>query len=147
MNKNSKGISLILTDGDSNKLYGYLEISCYESHHAKVDAGVAPLNEPVWFKLLSSRTSFQLEEEFQAPPNLNSEVSTPKILLFSSWYFMQIGWWESVGHLQTLSWSCPTFQIKVQRCPQTRTRAGNSSSYWAVQNPHEAEIPWEKNHW
>ena len=42
----------------------------------------------VWFKLLSSRTSFQLEDEFRTPQNLNSEVSTPKILLFSSWYFM-----------------------------------------------------------
>ena len=25
-------------------------------------------------------------------PNLNSEVSKPQILLFSYWFFMQIGW-------------------------------------------------------
>ena len=60
---------------------------------------------------------------------------TPKILLFSSWYFIQIGWWESVGHIQTLSQRCPMLRIKVWRCPETRTRAGNSSSYWAIQNP------------
>ena len=89
----------------------------------------------VWSKLLSSRTSFQFEDEFQMPPNLNPEVSTPKILLFSSWYFMQIGWQESIAHLWTLSQRCPTLWIKVRRCPETRSRAGNSSSYLAVQNP------------
>ena len=27
-------------------------------------------------------------------------------------------------------------QIKVQRCPETHTPAGNSSSYWVIQNPN-----------
>ena len=59
-----------------------------------------------------SPMSFQLEDEFQTLRTY-SEVSTPKILLFSSRYFMQIGWQESVGHLRTLSRRCPTFRIKV----------------------------------
>ena len=63
---------------------------------------------------------------------------TPKILLFSSWYFMQIVWWESIGHLRTLSQRCPMLRIKVWRCPETRTRAGNSSSNWPIQNPLES---------
>ena len=89
----------------------------------------------MWFKLLSSRSSFQLEDEFQTPLNLNSEVSTPKILLlFSFWYFMQKGRAGSIGPLPTLSWRCPMPRIKVWRCPETRTRAGNSFSYWAIQN-------------
>ena len=29
-------------------------------------------------------------------PNLYSEVSKPKILLFSYWFFMQIGWREAL---------------------------------------------------
>ena len=78
----------------------------------------------VWFELLSSRTSFQLKDEFWTPSNLNSEVSTPKILLFSSWYFMQMAWWESIGHLRTLSQRCPMLWIKVWRCPETHARLG-----------------------
>ena len=50
---------------------------------------------------------------------LNSEVSNPKMLLFSYWFFMQLGWVGSLEHFQTLSWRCPTFQIKVRRCPET----------------------------
>ena len=83
----------------------------------------------------SVRGRVSSSNKFRTPPNLNSEVSTPKILLFSSWYFMQIGCQESVGHLRTLSQRCPMLRIKVWRCPETRTRAGNSSSYWAIQNP------------
>ena len=33
-----------------------------------------------------------LRMSFRTPLNLNSEVSNPKILLFSYWFFMQIGW-------------------------------------------------------
>ena len=33
-------------------------------------------------------------------------------------------------------------RIKVRRCPKTHTRAGNSSSYWAIQNP-----PTPSPHW
>ena len=95
------------------------------------------LNCSVRARVSSSRMSFW------TPPNLNSEVSTlvwttltlnseasnPKILLFSYWFFLQIGWAGSIGLLRTLSWRCSTLRIKVCRCPETRTRAGNSSSY------------------
>ena len=74
------------------------------------------LNCSVWGRVSSSRTSCW------TPPNLNSEVSNPKILSFSYWFFMQIGWAGSVGHLQTLSRRCPTLRIKVRRCPETRPR-------------------------
>ena len=45
---------------------------------------------------------FPTRTRFWTLPNLNSEVSTPKILLFSYWFFMQIGWtaftaWISQG--------------------------------------------------
>ena len=46
-------------------------------------------------------------------------------------------WGRVSGHLWTLSRRCPTLRIKVRRCPETRTRAGNSSSYWAIQNPRD----------
>ena len=36
------------------------------------------------------------------------------------------------GHLRTLFWRCSMLWIKVQRYPETRTWAGNSSSYWAT---------------
>ena len=83
----------------------------------------------VRFKLLSSRSSFQLEDEFRIPLNLNSEVSNCKISLFSSRYFMQIDVF-AVGHL----W------IKVRRCLETRPRAGNSTSNWGVQNPRRETV-------
>ena len=76
-----------------------------------------------------------LRMSFWTPQNLNSEVSNPKILLFSYWFFMQIGWAGSIGHLWTLSQRCSTLWIMVWRCPETRTWAGNPSSYWAIQNP------------
>ena len=54
---------------------------------------------------------------------------------------MQIGWVGSVGHLRTISRRYPMLlTVKVWRCPETRTRAGNSSSYWATQNPRPLRI-------
>ena len=44
------------------------------------------LNGSVRGRVSSSRT------RFWTLLNLNSEVSTPKILLFSHWFVMQIGW-------------------------------------------------------
>ena len=73
------------------------------------------LNGSVRERVSSSRT------RFWTLPNLNSEVSTPKILLFSYWFFMQIGWtafttWISLGIRL-----CRHFQIKVRKCPNMRT--------------------------
>ena len=48
------------------------------------------LNGSVRGRVSSSRT------RFWTLPNLYSEVSKPKILLFSYWFFMQIGWREAL---------------------------------------------------
>ena len=48
------------------------------------------LNSSVRGRVSSSR------KRFWTLPNLYSEVSKPKILLFSYWFFMQIGWREAL---------------------------------------------------
>ena len=51
-----------------------------------VDPPMCDLNCSVQGRVPSLRTSFK------TPLNLNSEVSNPKILLFSYWFFTEIGW-------------------------------------------------------
>ena len=50
---------------------------------------------PVHSERLRDRVSSS-RKRFWTLPNLNSEVSQPKILLFSYWFFMQIGWRETL---------------------------------------------------
>ena len=91
--------------------------------------------ENVWFKLLSSMTTLKLEDEFL-------DTSKPQFRGVLCCKLRFRGVQKFVGHLRTLSWRCPTLRIKVRRCPETRTRAGNSSSYWAIQNPRKHYLRW-----
>ena len=67
------------------------------SEHVKL----CDLNDSVRGRVSSPRT------RFWTLPNLNSEVSEPKILLFSYWFLKKLG----IGHFQTLIWKCPTVQF------------------------------------
>ena len=86
-----------------------------------------------------------LRTRFWTLPNLNSEVSIPKILLFSYWFFMQIGWTAFTAWISLGIGLHGHFQIKVRKCPEPRPRAANSSSNWAVQitrNPAVCSFSW-----
>ena len=72
-------------------------------------------------RVSSSRT------RFWTLPNLNLEVSTPKILLFSYWFFMQIGWTAFTAWISLGIRLCRHFQIKVWKCPNTQTLPNKGS--------------------
>ena len=73
------------------------------------------LNASVRGRVSSSRT------RFWTLLNLYSEVSKPKILLFSYWFFMQIGWTAFTAWISLGIGLCGHFRIKVRKCPNTRT--------------------------
>ena len=85
---------------------------------------------------------------FWTSPNINSN---PKILLFSYWFFMQIGWLGSIGHLWTLSRRCSMLQIKIGSVQklvlelETRPRIEpfriHVNEQWVLRNSHCQAIP------
>ena len=114
------------------------------------------LNSLVRARVSCSRTSFF------TPPNLKSEASTPKTCVLNAsvaiirslvvyvrcWYTFQGKVYLLGGctckHILGVDTSdlrfggvqrCGHLQHKVRRCIKTHPRAGNSCSYWAVQDP------------